>query len=215
MQERRKNTKTEILDVGGAVDISVETLKTAGAVALAVVGVMGTVVIAAVAPNLFSAIYKLYKSQGKYLSQKQVERKAKQTLYYLKRRGVIRIRKTPQETWVELTAVGFRAREKQDFDTLAISKPLKWDKKWWLVAADIPTKTHRLAADYFRRKLYDMHFKSLQRTLWFYPYNPTRELELVANRYGVERFVTIMEVSRLDKSDFEVLEGHFKKLEVI
>ncbi|MBL8030817.1 MAG: hypothetical protein JNK33_00615 [Candidatus Doudnabacteria bacterium] len=192
--------------------VDVEKFKTVGGLALAVLAVVGTAAVAAVAPNLISAIYKLYKFQGKHLTKKQAEKRAAQTLYYLKRTGVIRIHKSAGEAFFELTSLGMARRAKLDFDTIAVQKPVAWDGKWWLVAADIPTKTHRLAADYFRKKLADMGFKSLQRTLWFYPYNPSKELQIVAEHYGIQQFVTLMEISRLDVADESMLRRHFKNL---
>ena len=59
-----------------------------------------------------------------------------------------------------VTPRGKKRLEKLTFASFVIPKPENWNKKWWLVAADIPTKDHKLAADALRRKLKKMGFLS-------------------------------------------------------
>ena len=83
------------------------------------------------------------------------------------------------------------------------------------MAADIPTKEHKTAADALRRKLKEMNFYSLQRTLWFYPHDPRLEIDWIVRIYHIERFVTIMEISRLDLDDAEKMVKFFRKQKII
>jgi hypothetical protein len=80
------------------------------------------------------------------------------------------------------------------------------------VAADIPTKDHRQGADLLRRKLKQMGFYPLQRSLWFYPFDPRPEIEFICREFGVANFVTVMEINRLDVQDEKLLKKHFSKL---
>ena len=64
-------------------------------------------------------------------------------------------------------------------------------------------------------KLKDMGFYPLQRTLWFYPFDPRKELESVLRRYDIGRFVTVMEVNRLDKSDEKIMKKYFRSQKII
>ena len=82
-------------------------------------------------------------------------------------------------------------------------------------AADIPTKNYRRGADMLRRKLKELGFFSLQRTLWFYPFDPRKELEYVVNSFGIANFVTLMEVSRLDRDDEEIMKKFFRVSKIL
>lgn len=60
-----------------------------------------------------------------------------------------------------------------------------------------------------------MKFYPLQRTLWLYPYDPRLEIEFLIQHYGIERFVTVMEVNRLDRDDERVLKAYFENAGII
>ena len=102
---------------------------------------------------------------------------------------------------MSLTEKAQRFMGKIGFRTIQIKKPKLWDKKWWLVAADIPTKEYRLGADQFRKKLKSMNFYFFQKSLWIYPFDPRKEIKFIAVTYGIEKFITVMEINHLDMED--------------
>ncbi|MDE2311729.1 MAG: hypothetical protein KGJ93_01390 [Patescibacteria group bacterium] len=187
-------------------------LRSVSEIVLATVAVAGTVLLAAVAPNIFQAVDKLFihKSRKK-ISFSKKKAKIQQAIYYLKRTGKIKVGASKGQLRVRLTNLGRKRVEEADFGSLAVPKPSGWNQKWWQVAADIPTKQYRQAADALRWKLKQMGFYSLQRTLWLYPYDPRRELQMVVDRFGVGRFVAVMEVSGLDKDDEGKMKRYFKQ----
>ncbi len=191
-----------------------KNIKTVTGIVLAVSAVAGGVALAAAAPNIFVALDKLYKT-AKKLNKKQKERIVSQTLHYLKRSGQISLKTNADDIKITLTSLGRKQIKKLAFDTLTVDRSKKWNAKWWQAAADIPTKSHKLAADALRYKLKTMGFFPLQRTLWFYPYDPRAELQQIIDHYDVSRFVTTMEINRLDKSDEQLLKTHFKKINVL
>ena len=179
-----------------------EALKTAAGAALAIIAVAGIITVAAVAPNIFEAVDKIHRLvKGKKYSFKEKQAKTAQTFYYLKRHGFIELTHSKEGLMARITGKGKKKLSDLNVETLKIKKPKSWDGKWWVVAADIPTKNYRWAADLFRKKVKQMGFYSLQRTLWFYPYSPTKEIEFLIQHFGIAHFVTVMEVSRIDKDD--------------
>ena len=188
-----------------------EKLRSAGSIVLALIGAAGIVALSAVAPNMFVAIDKLFirGNVGKSLSKKERDRKLAKIFYYMKRSRYIVMKPTGKDFKIFLTKLGERKYQKLNFQTLQIQKPEKWDRKWWQVAADIPTKKHKRGADLLRQKLKDMGFYPLQRTLWFYPYDPRPEIEFIISQFRIGRFVTVMEVSRLDLDDNERIKNFF------
>lgn len=178
--------------------------------ALVIIGAAGAITIAAMAPNLIWALGKIAKDiKSVKFNQKEKTKKVAQTLYYLKRHNLIKFKPEKGDFWISLTDFGKKRLAKTGFYALSVPKQKKWDGKWWQVAADIPTLTHRAGADLLRQKLKNMGFYSLQRTLWFYPFDPRKELEFICQHYGVGQFVTVMEVSRMDMDDEKKLKDYF------
>ncbi len=193
-------------------ELNSEQIKIIGDVSkviLVVIASAGLITLAAVAPNILSAVGKLYKFKGKKLTRREKEIKTARAFYYLKNSGLIKFKTTKNDVKLFLSSLGKKKMEQISFQALRVAKPKNWDGKWWQVAADIPTKGYRQAADALRSKLKQMGFFPLQRTLWFYPYDPRKQLEIVVNHYGIGKFVTIMEVSRMDIQDEKILKNYF------
>jgi hypothetical protein len=182
---------------------------------------VGVVSLSLVLPNVLLAapmvirVYKAMTSPGSR-SKRDREARVRRTLFYLKRHGYIRMKRNGINDYlVRITPHGKRRLSEIEFLKLSIPKPKKWDKKWWLVAADIPSSSHRVAGDLLRFKLKHMGFYPLQRTLWLYPHDPRKELEYVFRHYHVSRFVTVMEVSTVDSDDKKNLLKHFRKRSIL
>ncbi len=184
-------------------------------IALGLIAVAGIVSVALIAPNLLTVVDKLFLKKGRHASKRQKEIKTAQVFYYLKKSGFIKFRTDKKGIKVFLTGLGKKRLERININACCVKKPEQWDKKWWLVAADIPTKDYRQAADLFRKKVKQMGFCPLQRTLWIYPHNPAKEVEYIANYYLIGRFITVMEISRMDMQDEEKITSYFKKIKLI
>ncbi len=188
-----------------------ESLRTAADMALAIIAVAGIITVSAVVPNLLAALGKLFtqKNPGRRYLRREKEQKAARAFYYLRKKNYIAFKKDGPDFKVFLTALGRKKSDSLAFKILQPSKSPKWDGRWWQVAADIPTKEYRWAADLFRNKLKDMKFYPLQRTLWFYPFDPRAEIEFIVGHYGISRFVTVMEIIGLDREDEQKMKEHF------
>lgn len=195
----------------------IEKLKTTGSVALAILGLAGTITLSAVAPNMFVALNKIFGKNypNRKLNKKEKEERLMRAFYYLKKHNYIIMKPAARDFKIFLSKLGKRRLAEINFHTLTITKQKKWDGQWWQVAADIPTKKYKWAADALRQKLKDMNFFSLQRTLWFYPYDPRKEIEFIINRFHIGQFVTVMEVSRLDFDDERKMRNFFEEEKII
>lgn len=191
-------------------------MKRASEIVLAIIAVAGMATLTVVAPNALHLLSKVFSKRHKrYYTTAEKHKKLAETFYYLKRSGFIRMQRTKRGWRFFLTNKGHKRLEGVKFENLRIPKPETWDASWWLVAADIPTKTNRIGADCLRNKLKQMGFYPLQRTLWLYPYDPCTELEFVVREYHVEHFVTVMQVRKLDTEDAASATKHFKHLGII
>ncbi len=180
----------------------IAALKRTAEVALAVVAAAGIATIAITAPNVLQAIDKLFlKKHRRRLNTREARQKTSQAFFYLKRSGLIELKKDGNDWKILLTSLGKNKIRKIQSDIRVIPKPKTWNHKWWLIAADIPTKSYRQGADMLRRKLKDLGFFPLQRTLWLFPYDPRAEIQFIASQYNISQFITAMEINRLDKED--------------
>lgn len=193
-------------------------LRTVGEIALAITLLAGIVAISTVAPNLFLALDKIF-GKKQYGSRKHtLERREEQltkSFYYMRRQHYITLEKRGNFVFASPTKKGLQRMQKIQFDTLQITRPKKWKEAWWIVLADIPTKQFRIAADMFQKKLKQMSFYPLQRTVWVHPFDPRPEVEAVAAHYRVSPFVTTMEVKHVDQSDEEILRVFFQNKRLI
>src|SRR3989338_5511720 len=136
--------------------------------------------------------------------------KSRKTLYYLRKQGYVTFNTSIGESVIKLTEKGKKYLQKLLLIAAAPRKPKVWDKTWWIVLADIPTKTHRKAAELLRLKLKSMGFYPLQRTVWVHPYDPTRTLNELTNYYDLGKFVTLVQAQKLDSEDIINLKKYFK-----
>jgi len=191
-----------------------ERLRRVGEVALGVTIIAGITAVSMVAPNIFTALDKIFGKKQYGTRKNTLARREEQILksfYYMRRQGYIKIEKKGELLIVHPTEQGQRRLAKLQFENLSVKRPRSWQGLWWLVLADIPSKQFRAAADMFQKKLKQMDFYPLQRTAWVYPFDPRTEVEAVAAHYRINPFVTTMEVKRLDKSDEEILRDFFRK----
>lgn len=208
MREVAKNNTEE---VGGSFTTKYSDTKE---MLLDLLKVAGLISFAVLAPNALRGYSGLLKSCEWFFKDppKVQEKKLKKTVYYLKRQGYIRIESRGKERFLRLLPKGLNKLKHLEIDNVRFPASTKWDNKWWVITADIPTKTHRSAADAFRAKLKDMNVCSLQRTLWLYPFDPTRELNFLLKNFDIGKYVTLMRVDKLDGDDSLKLKTYYKKI---
>lgn len=152
----------------------------------------GAVYIAASSPYF---VLKLMKT----ISRPKISKKKFTNAFsYLKKRGLIEIRREGHDVCIALTMEGKRRAGKYQIDDLKIEKPKKWDKKWRIVIFDIPVAS-RMIRDAFRRKLKEFGFYPFQQSTWIYPYPCQKEIELLREFFGLKkRQLQILEVTKLE-----------------
>lgn len=193
----------------------ISRLKSASDIVLAIAGIAGLVMVSVLAPNALQMFKSAFtKNDNPRISFKDRQKKLGRSFYYLKDKNYIQLKPKGRDLEIHLTDKGREKLEKLKLDTLEIRKPLFWDGKFWQIAADIPVQ-YRKGADSLRNKLKQMNFYSLQRTLWFYPYDPRKEIEVLTSEYNIDRFVTVMKIAKLDYLDNKILRDYFKEIGVI
>lgn len=224
MKKERQNKKKEARAYIDISPVALSMVKSTAAVALSVLAGATVLTMMVALPGLAQvvggAIAKHNRADMRriYIREKydplgkpdEWYKKSQQTLYYLRRRGYIEFDNSMRDSVIKFTEKGKAYLRKLKLITEAPRKPKVWDKTWWVVLADIPTKTHRGAAEHLRRKLKAMDFYPLQRTVWIHPYNPTQAVNEITKYYDLGKFVTIIQAQRLDIEDLGKLKKHFR-----
>jgi len=160
-------------------------------VVIVLVALSGVVVIAGIAPGIF-AIAKQFKG-GKRHSPKQMEG----AYYNLKKSGCIETKKQKDgKTKLVLTKKGRIRAEKIIINQIIISKPKKWDRAWFIVMFDIPTKFSK-GRDALRFHLKRLGFYQLQKSVWIFPYKCENEIITIADFFRVKKYVAIAEINNI------------------
>lgn len=63
--------------------------------------------------------------------------------------------------------------------------------------------------DKLRRKVKDLSFYLLQRTIWTYPFNPRKEIAFITAYYDIDKFITILFTKYIDHQDETLLKTQF------
>ena len=83
---------------------------------------------------------------------------------------------------------------------MEIKKPEKWDRKWRMVIFDVPNK-YKTARDALRKKLKEMGFYQLQKSVWVYPYPCFDEILFIGKFFNAERFIELLTVEEMINDD--------------
>ena len=112
-------------------------------------------------------------------------------LRYWQRQGYINTFLEGKEKFIELTPKGKTHLENLAFEEINIKRPQKWDGKWRIVIFDIPEK-NRASRDTLRAKLLTLGFRQIQKSVYVYPFECTKEIFELSDRLDVKKSVLIM-----------------------
>lgn len=142
-----------------------------------------------VAPGSLQAMDKPIQKYFKKIDKRQRERKLKKTLIYMKSQGLV---KGDYEHGLQLTEKGRDRAERTDLGQIRIQTPKRWDKKWRVVLYDVP-EDKKAGRDALTRKLKELNFYQLQKSVWVYPFECKNEIESIGAVYEIDRYITYLE----------------------
>lgn len=135
------------------------------------------------------------------------QRRLRSTLKRLESQGMITISQKGEQTIIEITKKGKKRVLKYKLDDIKIKKPKKWDGLWRIVIFDIPEKK-RIARNALRRKLKELDFVKIQKSVFVYPYSCRDEIDFIKEVFEVRPYINLIIAKSVDG---EVnLKRHFK-----
>ena len=117
-----------------------------------------------------------YMSKNKKVREVEV----RNAFNYLKKRKYFSIKKKGNRIILELTNGGKKKAEIYNIQTSLFkrSKSKKWGGSWYLVMFDIED-SKKIKRDALRRVLQKSGFEFIQKSIWIYPHNCTKEINFV------------------------------------
>lgn len=132
--------------------------------------------------------------------KKIYRKKISNSLSDMKRRNFVKVIKNKNgKVSVKLTNKGLKRVREYSLEALEIKKPNKWDKKWRILIFDIPATSANFnsAREALRRKIKDLGFFQVQKSVWIYPYECEDELLFVAEMFGIQKYVEIIVAEKI------------------
>lgn len=129
--------------------------------------------------------------------------RVKRTIYNLKEKRLVNFHKNDA---IEITEKGKKRVLQYDIEDIDIKIPLKWDGYWRIVIFDIPEKFKR-ARNALNRKIKDLGFFPLQKSVFVYPHECRNEIDFVSEFFDIGKFVHYIVAKELDSEKF--LKQHF------
>ncbi|MEX1995366.1 MAG: hypothetical protein WD887_01150 [Candidatus Saccharimonadales bacterium] len=133
------------------------------------------------------------------LDEAAKRREIDRTLKYMKAAKLINY-SGKYEHGIAITGKGRKRLEKVHFEDIAILTPKQWDQRWRLVIFDVPEE-HKQARNALSRKLRELGFQPLQRSVWVHPFACHAEIEAISIFWGLTNYLTYVETSYIDKPD--------------
>ncbi len=111
------------------------------------------------------------------------------TIKRLERQKLISWSETDGKLKLILTEDGKRKVLKYRLEELKIKKPKKWDGLFRVIIFDIP-ETKKVAREMLRKKLKELEFQHLQKSVFVSPYECRNEIDFLKNAYEVAPYVS-------------------------
>ena len=162
---------------------------------LKILGITGFVAASLLMPGLPKILTPAYKKQHKRWGHFN-RRILKAALKRMQTGGVIEEIEQDGEIVFKLSEKGKLKLFKYRLEDLELNQN-SWDKKWRLVAYDIP-KGKKNQAEAFRTLLKKMNFLQLQKSLWLTPFPCSNEIEFLKQLYFLKDHVTVLTISQLE-----------------
>jgi len=160
--------------------------------------ISGGIAVASTSPVFVSMVLpKIYKYVGYKLKNKKNDKKFYDTFYRLKKEGMLFFENRGGQLYISLTPEGKKRAGKYQIDDLEIKKPKKWDGKWRILIFDIKNK-QKIKRETLRGKIKELGLYQIQKSVWVYPFDFRKEIELLREFFGLKKddmkMITALEI---------------------
>jgi hypothetical protein len=137
--------------------------------------------------GLENSIFKKYRHEKN-------KRKFSNFIYYLKRKGYIRVKNLEGKDAIILTKNGIEKAISASFK-LGEAKKRK-DGKWIMLIFDMPAN-NRKRRDLLRSILRNLGYKLFQQSVWITPYDVSEKTEKLLQTHSLDKYVKIFLIEKM------------------
>lgn len=160
---------------------------------LTLVGAVGFVAFVVALPGLPMALASFIKNENRRFQGFELKRSLKR----MEKQGLISITEEGGETVIRLTKNGKQKLLKYKADSMQIKPQKRWDRRFRLVIFDVPVNKSKNRTA-FTRKLREMGFKLVQKSIWVCPYPCEDEIDFLKEIYELRPFVRVVSAEKID-----------------
>ena len=170
------------------------------------IALVGIIAIGAGSPYFWIGLSKNLARHNSRFKKNYNQSQINRTLKNLKKSQMIILKEQDGKFLVELGEKGKRKIKEIALDELKNKKPKDWDGLWRVIVFDIP-ENNRIGRDALRGRMNSLGFYQLQKSVWAFPYNCEKEIELLVELFDIFPYVNFLEVKKV-KND-SALKKHF------
>lgn len=123
-----------------------------------------------------------------------------QMMHYLRSRDLVETFDIGGQSFVKITSKGEAKILKLNIENIEIRDTEKWDGKWRIVIFDIP-ENYKLARNIFSRKLQELGFQQVQKSVYVLPFDCSEEIEKLRCFYGIRPYTFLITASEIESSE--------------
>jgi len=155
-------------------------------------------------PRAQRRVFRALKREWNFTNKRKLYRNIKG----LEDQKMIRCKNKGKWWSIELTEKGKKQAWKIGFNRLKIPKPKKWDGKWRMIIFDVP-ENKKIVREALRRKIQELGFQELQKSVFIYPYPCDKEIGIVVDFFKARKFVKQFIAMGLDNNTEKVFKKKF------
>lgn len=115
----------------------------------------------------------------------------------LRRQALATIDRKGNSYHFQLSVKGIHRLQRAQVERIQIARPSMWDGIWRMVTYDVP-RAQSAQRRLFTRQLERLGFTMIRESVWFHPHPCFPQIESIVTYCGLQRYVTLAEIARID-----------------
>ena len=129
----------------------------------------------------------------------------------INRQGLVETAQSHNKFRLQLSVKGIHRLQRAEIERVKIQRPDEWDGLWRMVTYDVP-RAQNAQRRLFTRQLERLGFAMIRESVWFHPYPCFGQVETIVTYCGLQRYVTLAEISRIDNVSLAKLKRAYPTL---
>jgi len=161
----------------------------------------GTLALAFIAPKSIITFKSILSFINKNRKRKLRPSELRKIFMKMKREELVDYKEFPDgNIEIKILKNGIKKVLINNFDNIQFKISQKWNKKFYVIIFDIPNN-YKKQRDLFVRKLKELNFYQLQKSVYVFLYNPQEIIDFLANILDISPYIRILEASKIENEE--------------